>query len=166
MLNSPAHKVQNHHRGKKQDKLERGCPRPTQKSPYVEPNSGLIQRPITQSCWQNCHETEYSPSTASPHDRAKRGSWNHPNTRAMALSTGRFMQIVLKNPFCVFAKTLLRSLDNGFSVSQCVMSEFLCPPLLGIILLTNHWNGRGTLWKPVVGHLLSQRKTDNSFNFS
>jgi hypothetical protein len=47
----------------------------------------------------------------------RRSSWNHHNTGAMLLSTGRFMQIVV-NPFCVLAKALLKSLDNGFSVSK------------------------------------------------
>lgn len=75
------------------------------------------------------------------------------------------MQIVL-NPFCVFAKTLLRSLDNGFSVSKYELPKLLCPPPSGIILLANPWNGRGALSKSVVGHLVSQSKTDNSFNFS
>lgn len=54
------------------------------------------------------------------------------------------MQIVL-NPFCAFAKTLLRSWDNEFSVSKYGTAELLGPPLSGIILLTNHQNGRGSL---------------------
>lgn len=86
----------------------------------------------------NSHQAQRHPMI-----QPRRGSWNHPNTRAMSLSTGRFMQIVL-NPFCVFAEALLRSLDNGFSVSKCITAELLGLPLSGIILLTNHWNGRGS----------------------
>lgn len=54
------------------------------------------------------------------------------------------MQIVLK-PFSVFAKALLRSWHNGFSVSKYVTARVPCLPVSGIILLTNHWNGRGSL---------------------
>lgn len=63
------------------------------------------------------------------------------------------MQIVLK-PFYVFAKAILRSWDNEFSVSKYVTAQVPCLPVSGIILLTNQ----------LVGYLVSQSKTDNSLN--
>lgn len=54
------------------------------------------------------------------------------------------MQIVLK-PFYVFAKAILRSWENEFSVSKYVTAQVPCLPVSGIILLTNQWNGRGRL---------------------
>lgn len=144
MLNSPGHKVQKHHWGKARQTWT-WLPQANTK----EPLCGIKQWAYSASHHPillaktvmrlNSHQVQRRPKI-----QPRRGSWNHPNTGAMSLSTGRFMQIVL-NPFCVFAKTLLRSWDNEFSVSKYGTAELLGPPLSGIILLTNHWNGKGSL---------------------
>lgn len=122
MLNSPAHKVQKHHWGKRRQ-TRTWLPRANTKESLCGPKQwaySASHHPILLA--ETVMRLNSPQAQHHPMIQPRRGSWNHPNTGAMSPSMGRFMQIVL-NPFGVFAKALLRSLDNGFSVSKYVTAQ-------------------------------------------
>lgn len=119
VLNSPAHKVQKHHWEKSKTNLSMAAPGQHKRVLMWNQTVGLFSVPSPNPAGKTVIRLNIHQAPCHPMIQPRRGSWKYPNTGAMSLSMRRFMQIVL-NPFCVFAKALLRSLDNGFSVSKYI----------------------------------------------
>lgn len=67
---------------------------------------GLFSVPSPNPAGRNRHETELSPSTASPHDTAKEGFLEPPQYWSHVAIHGEIYTGVFLNPFGVFAKAL------------------------------------------------------------
>lgn len=83
MLKSPAHKVQKHHWGKSKANLNMAAPGQHKRVLMRNQTVGLFSIASPNPTGKSHHETDFSPSTASPRDTAKKGflespqHWSH-----------------------------------------------------------------------------------------